>query len=144
MFSKLMLALDGTDASAPAVEAVKSMEGSRSVYAVHVQVHAREPDQRAVVERQVQQLNDAGVHAHLEWTSSLIGEEAEAIAEMARSRNVDVIVAVSRGRSPITGAVLGSTTQQLLHIATCPVLVVPIQRTADVREPVGQPSRNGS
>lgn len=134
MFSKIMLALDGTDASAPAVEAVRSMEGSRSVYAVHVQVHAREPDQRAVTERQVQDLNDAGVHTHLEWTSSLVGEEAEAIAELARSRDADVIVAVSRGRSPITGAVLGSTTQQLLHVAGCPVLVVPIERTTDALE----------
>ena len=31
----------------------------------------------------------------------------------------------SRGRGPFKGAVLGSTTQRLLPLAGCPVLVVP-------------------
>ncbi len=47
------------------------------------------------------------------------------IADVAREAEADLIVIASRGRGPFAGALLGSTTQRLLPIASCPVLVVP-------------------
>ena len=37
----------------------------------------------------------------------------------------DLIVTGSRGHTAIAGIVLGSVAQRLLHLADCPVLVVP-------------------
>jgi nucleotide-binding universal stress UspA family protein len=58
-------------------------------------------------------------------TYTLFGDEAEKIADVAREAEADLIVIASRGRGPFAGALLGSTTQRLLPIAACPVLVVP-------------------
>jgi nucleotide-binding universal stress UspA family protein len=52
------------------------------------------------------------------------GTIAEAILEVANSRNCDVIVMGSRGFGRIEGAVLGSNSQKVVSHAPCPVLIV--------------------
>jgi nucleotide-binding universal stress UspA family protein len=126
VFSKILLALDGTEQSRPAIDAVREIATGTTVVAVHVVVHALEPEQQRVAEGQVEELRHTGIDAHLELSSSLMGDEASAIAKGAEEYGSDVIIIACRGRSPITGAVLGSTTQDLLHIAPCPVLAVPV------------------
>ena len=51
------------------------------------------------------------------------GVPAEAIRELARLRDVDLIVVGSRGRGAVTGAVLGSVSADIAHRADRPVLV---------------------
>jgi nucleotide-binding universal stress UspA family protein len=131
VFSKIVLALDGTEQSQPAIDAVRDMAATAKVVAVHVVVHALEPEQQRIAEAQVEELRGTGITAHLELGSSLMGEEAEAIAKVADEFGADVIVIACRGRSPIAGAVLGSTTQDLLHLAPCPVLAVPTGSRVD-------------
>ena len=126
MFSKIVLALDGTEQSRPAIDAVRDLATTAKVTAVHVVVHALEPKQQRIAEAQVEELRYTGINAHLELGSSLMGEEAEAIGKVAEEFGADVIVIACRGRSPIAGAVLGSTTQDLLHVAPCPVLAIPV------------------
>jgi nucleotide-binding universal stress UspA family protein len=41
----------------------------------------------------------------------------------------DAIVVGTRGHTPIAGLLVGSVTQRLLHIAPCPVIVVPNRDT---------------
>ncbi len=47
------------------------------------------------------------------------------IVELARSRDVDVIVVGSRGLGAVAGTLLGSVSRAVVHDADRPVLVVP-------------------
>ena len=51
------------------------------------------------------------------------GAEYE-ICQLAQKRNTDLIVIGSRGASPIRRALMGSTAEQVVRHAPCPVLVV--------------------
>ena len=46
-----------------------------------------------------------------------------------------MIVVGTRGHTAIGGLLLGSVTQRLLHIGTCPVLAVPAVRVTAGSEP---------
>ena len=62
----------------------------------------------------------AGVEAEGEV---LEGDPAKRIVELARLRDVDLIVVGSRGLGPVAGALLGSVSRDVLHHADRPVLV---------------------
>ena len=47
-----------------------------------------------------------------------------AICEVAKTENLDMIIMGSRGRTKLEGILLGSCTQRVLHMAPCPVLVI--------------------
>lgn len=126
MFSKVVLALDGTAACESAVEAAKGVADGAHVTVIHVQTRAAEPEQRKVVDAQIAELNGAGITTDLEWRSSIEGGEANEIASVAERVGADAIVVATRGLSPLKGVVLGSTTQKLLHEAKRPVVVVPL------------------
>ena len=49
---------------------------------------------------------------------------AKAICEVAKLEKLDMIVIGSRGRSKLEGLLLGSCTQRVLNMASCPVLVI--------------------
>ncbi|WP_284249075.1 universal stress protein [Litorihabitans aurantiacus] len=56
----------------------------------------------------------------------LDGSGAALLSEFSTA--VDLVVVGSRGRGGFTGMLLGSTSQSVLHHASCPVLVVPVRR----------------
>jgi nucleotide-binding universal stress UspA family protein len=57
-------------------------------------------------------------------TEILEGTPAEAILEVAKTRDVNLIVMGSRGLGRLAGALLGSQSQKVVQHATCPVLIV--------------------
>ncbi|MNM91509.1 putative universal stress protein [compost metagenome] len=67
-------------------------------------------------------LQEAGINYE---TKLLIGLPKEEICKEAHNRHVRYIVIGSRGYSPFVGSVLGSVSQGVLHLANCPVMVVP-------------------
>jgi nucleotide-binding universal stress UspA family protein len=92
-------------------------------------VHANEDELRAKIERQAAELVRDGISATVEIAKTPAGRVARAIADSAADTGTDVIVVGTRGHGPLEGMLLGSVTQRLLHIAPCPVLVVPADRT---------------
>lgn len=65
--------------------------------------------------------------AGLSWeTIVIIGIPHREIVEIARQKGADLIVMATHGRGPVGHALIGSTTERVLHRAPCPVMAVRI------------------
>ena len=53
---------------------------------------------------------------------------SHALIEAAEETEARMIVVGSYGEAPLKGVIIGSTPYRLLHVAQCPVLVVPAKR----------------
>ena len=84
---------------------------------------------------QIKQMNDDGIEAKLQVTSSMTGGPALIIADAAATASADVIVTGTRGHTALAGILLGSVAQRLLHVARCPVLVVPDRAAGAASDP---------
>lgn len=152
MSVRALIAYDGSTAADAAVRAAAALfPGAQAVV-----VHVRDVD-RGLRDRAAGAL--AGAAAELERGAEAAGSElagagrraAEAaglaataelrgggsvwreIAAAARDHGADVIVCGTRGRGPLSRALLGSTSASLLHHGGRPVLIVP----GDAPEPSG-------
>jgi nucleotide-binding universal stress UspA family protein len=139
MFKAIVLALDGSDTAKRgipiAVELAK--EGKGKIVIAHVEermatkvrapLHANEEQIQEELQALVEDLATDGIEARIKMGDVMAGGSgvAHAIADIADKSNADLIVAGTRGHSPVEGLLLGSVTQRLLHIAKQPVLVVP-------------------
>ena len=127
MYRTIVLALDGSEGSdraIPVAEAYARRDAAQIVVA-HARTHALETAIEHRLDMQVERLSQSGIETATIVRDTLFGNEASMIADVARDAEADLIVIASRGRGPFAGALLGSTTQRLLPIAACPVLVVP-------------------
>ncbi|MGH3138241.1 MAG: universal stress protein [Gaiellales bacterium] len=127
MSTSIILALDGSEGSEraiPVAEQYARRDGARLVVA-HARTHAVETATEDTLHARVEQISQSGIEASMVIRDTLFGDEAQTIADIAKDAGAGLIVIASRGRGPFKGAVLGSTTQRLLPLAGCPVLVVP-------------------
>ena len=138
MFKVILWATDGSSGAERALQFAKSLaqaNGARLIV-VHVKeimvgrtggypVNVEEGQVQAAIQKQVEDLKQEGLDATLQMASVAVGGAAHVIADAADAAGADLIVAGTRGLGPLAGLLLGSVTHRLLHIAHCPVLVVP-------------------
>jgi nucleotide-binding universal stress UspA family protein len=137
MFETILLALDDSDHAKDALEATKSLAklSGGQVRVLHVrefgfagragQVDLEDKTEaHQLVDQAVADLKASGVEATGTVRGSLHGHAAGEILDEATSAGATTIVMGSRGRSELTGLVLGSTTHKVLHLGSFPVLVV--------------------
>ncbi len=145
MFTKILLASDGSDyalrAARAAAELAKSLGASVTVLHVFTMPTTQmaipgspgvemepgalntyiEQVQDAVAKRTGRVLDEAGVP----YTTLLeAGHPAEVIIRIAEDDGYDLIVMGSRGMSEIKSFLLGSVSDKVSHHAHCPVLIV--------------------
>jgi nucleotide-binding universal stress UspA family protein len=132
MYRTIVVALDESEGSAAALPYAVNLarRDAAALVIAHARTHALETEQEEMLERTVEGLRDGGIDARLEIRTTLIEEVATFLGEIATETGADLIVIAGRGRSALAGAVLGSVTQRLLHVAPCPVLVVPMHTDA--------------
>jgi nucleotide-binding universal stress UspA family protein len=144
MFKSIVLGLDGSESSDHALQhaTMLAREQGSTVRVVHVieiavgrgggLLHLDEDEIKAKIEQQTKDLADAGIDAELELHSAMAGGPAHVIAEIAVRCNADVIITGTRGHSAAMGILLGSVAHRLLHVAPCPLLVIPPAARAHV------------
>jgi nucleotide-binding universal stress UspA family protein len=79
----------------------------------------------AMVETAEKTLVSAGVRARSEVVADLCSHAAREITGYAKACNAGVIVIGSRHRGDLTALLAGSTVHRVVHMAACPVVVVP-------------------
>jgi nucleotide-binding universal stress UspA family protein len=136
MFDRILVAVDGSPYSAPAVSTVVEVATKFQSQAIvlHVREHDRgragafplETPQEAtqVVAETVVALRHAGIAATGEVHGAFAGQAAREIVDTARSQGADLIVMGSRGLSDIGGLFVGSVTHKVLQLSHVPVLIV--------------------
>jgi nucleotide-binding universal stress UspA family protein len=138
MFKVIIWASDGSEHAERALEYARGLAegGSARLIAVHVKeiavgraggypVQVDEEEVERKIQRQVNDLKDAGIDANYKQCGASAGGAAHAIADAATEVGADLVVVGTRGQGPISGLLLGSVTHRLLHVAPCPVLAVP-------------------
>ena len=139
MFEKIVLALDGSEGSKRAVPVAVELaerEGAAIVIAhVDERVAAKggpasarldESGLEADLERQAKEIKtEHSIDTRVESSVVVLGGPATGIVEIADRVDADLIVVGTQGRTGVAGLVVGGVTHRLLHIAHCPVLVVP-------------------
>ena len=136
---RIVVGYDGSETARAAVAHAAARAGRRGkVYVVHCfgpppnlfgaqsfepMLDDREGRGKAVLDALL--LEDGGVLMDVDFELELVaGNPAEEIAELAEARDADEIVIGSRGFGRMR-SVLGSVSQEVLHIADRPVTVIP-------------------
>lgn len=137
MYEKVLVAIDRSENSNRALAAAREL-ASLSDGEVRV-LHLREqeviprmglvadesPEEAHLwLESAVDELRNAGVKATGEVRNTIYGQAAREIVADAVLHGVAVIVMGSRGRSDLTGLLLGSTAHKVIHLTDRPVLII--------------------
>ena len=138
MFNNILLAVDGSEYSHRAIEYAKSLTEryEANLWLVHVFSHTsdllgyqdfeklyakRKSAGQAVLDRAKKILGSTTFKVHEELME---GSEAEAILKVAENHQADLIIMGTRGFGAVKGMLVGSVSRKVIHLSTCPVMVV--------------------
>ena len=139
MFDKILLAVDGSEHALHAakvagdlVRSVKARELRIVIAYEPVPAYLGEPNLQNAINARMNESQDVLHEAEnmvgkipTEIHSELIeGQIADAIINVAETRNCDLIVMGSLGLGRLASALLGSNSQKVVSEAPCPVLIV--------------------
>ena len=136
MFRKILVPIDGSEHSDKALSLAKELASKfdSEVLVFHVREKSvgrggswdvdLTEEEVDIAEEAAQVLVAEGVKAKSERQSALYGHAAQKIARAADENGADGIVMGSRGLYDWRGLLVGSVTHKVLHMATCPVVVV--------------------
>lgn len=139
MFQNILLAVDGSEHALDAARIASNLARKMNAKNFHIVVaydfippylgepnmqyaiDARLDEAKAIMERALREVGElpCGIRTEL-----VEGSAAQAIIEVAETRECDVIVMGSRGLGTLAGLLLGSTSQKVVAHAPCPVLIV--------------------
>jgi nucleotide-binding universal stress UspA family protein len=139
MFKTIVWSTDGSEHAQRALPYVKGLarEDGATITIVHVVERiegagavgiprrADESELQAQLKELADDLSEEGFSVSLVIRGDVGVRPAHEIVDVARELGADLIVVGSRGLSAIGGLLLGSVAHRLLHIAPCPVLVMP-------------------
>lgn len=138
MFEQILLAVDGSEYALKAAKlagdlacAVNAAELRIVIAYDRIPPYLGEPNFQHVIDARLREANEsldkarnaAGKVPAEIHTELIEGDPAEAIINVAVTRKSSVIVMGSRGSGQLLGLVLGSTSQQVVSHAPCPVLI---------------------
>lgn len=144
MYSKILLATDGSAHAAQAAKYVRDLlklnpdAEATLIYVEHInrEYHVyrtfevelpvneeaiKENVEKNIMEKARSVFTEAGLSVD---SKVAIGNAPEVICETAANGCFDLIVMGSRGLSELKGFLLGSVSDRVLHLAQCPVLIV--------------------
>ncbi len=98
------------------VEGIGGVGPTRRVDEGHVQEHLRQA---------AAEFSEQGISASVQISGDVGTRPAHELVRIAQEIGADLIVTGTRGHTAIGGLLVGSVTNRLLHLAPCPVLVVP-------------------
>jgi nucleotide-binding universal stress UspA family protein len=136
-FTKIVVAMDGSDTAANALPyaAQLARDNDASIVMAHVdqwiaakgggELVANEDEVQAKLAERAAALSDEGIPTSVESAASMASNPAHQIADIAQKADADLIVVGTRGDAPLKSVIVGSVTHRMLHLAQCPVLVVP-------------------
>lgn len=139
MFDNILLAVDGSEHALHAARVAADLANAMNAKTLRIVVaydpvppylgepnmqraiNARLDEAQGVLQKAVETVGKVASEVHSELIE---GDPAESIIEVARTRKSDVVVMGSRGLGRLAGILLGSTSQKVVSLAPCPVLIV--------------------
>lgn len=154
MFSRILIAVDGSSYSEPAVKATVDIatKFQSQVFVLHVReqeygrvgAYPLETPQEAIqlMTETTKAFRDAGITVKGDVHGTIAAHIAKEIVDTATTEGSDLIIMGSRGLSDIASIFVGSVTHKVLQLAHIPVLVVkppkaPVAKREEVFAAVG-------
>lgn len=137
MFQKVLVAIDRSDHAQKTLDAAAELaeKAGSELRILHVQelgwaaragsIPLEEHEEaQHIADAAVSKLNSSGIQASGVIRAALTSRIAAEIAAEAHESGCTAILTGSRGTSGLEGALIGSVTHKLLHLAEMPVIVV--------------------
>ena len=97
-----------------------------SSIAIYGEFQLNPVDQQNRIKKQAaEQLNELIGKQAVKWEPLItVGHVADEVSRLVEEKEIDLVIAATRGRSGLKRLILGSVTERLMRVLTCPLLVV--------------------